>query len=290
LSAADVKNAQAAWAKYLGRQVEEEDEIAPGVTISFVLVPPGKFRMGSPPNEVGRNPWDSNFDTEAQHRVTLTEPFYLGKDEVTQAQYAAVPVAGQASNPSQFKGANLPVESVTWYEAAAYAEALTSRSASRLSYRLPTEAEWEYACRGGRSFLQPFGIGDGTSLSSEQANFDGTDPYGGAAKGKYLRQTRPVGSYRQPNALGLEDMHGNVWEWCADWFGPYPAGDATNPIGTLETRVRTIRGGSWYNHPRNCRAAARGSRYPETRFAHLGFRLTRVPPVGGKSGQAPPAR
>jgi formylglycine-generating enzyme required for sulfatase activity/DNA-binding XRE family transcriptional regulator len=280
VSEEDVQKAQAAWARYLGRQVEEQDEIAPGVKMAFVLVPPGKFLMGSPPAEIddllrqfpdAKREW---FADELQHEVTLTEPFYLGKCAVTQAQYEAL--LGRDKNPSHFKGADLPVESVTWTQAAEYADSLTTKRAAKLLYRLPTEAEWEYSCRGGRSSSKPFGIGDGNSLSSDQANFDGSFPYGGAAPGKYLEKPSPVGSYL-PNAFGLHGMHGNVWEWCADWYGLYPAGNVINPGGPPEGSSRVIRGGSWGSYARRCRAAGRYGIEPGDRLDDLGFRLARVP-------------
>jgi formylglycine-generating enzyme required for sulfatase activity len=268
LTGAAVKAAQVAWATYLGRQVEEEDEIVPGVKMAFVLIPPGKFPMGSPQGEQDRLP------DEVQHEVTLTEPFYLGKCEVTQAQYEAL--VGHDKNPSRFKDADLPVEMVSWTEASAYADALTNKRAGGLLYRLPTEAEWEFSCRGGNASAQPFGVGDGTSLSSDLANFDGRYPYGSAAKGDYLQRTNRVGSYR-PNAFGLNDMHGNVWEWCMDWYGPYPAGKATNPGGPPEGSSRMIRGGGWFNDSGCCRAAIRTRFEPGSRSDYLGFRLARIP-------------
>jgi formylglycine-generating enzyme required for sulfatase activity/tRNA A-37 threonylcarbamoyl transferase component Bud32 len=274
LSTAEVQEAQAAWAKYLGRPVEEEVEIAPGVKMAFVLVPPGKFLMGSPESEKERNP------DEVPHEVTLTEPFYLGRCEVTQAQYAAVQVARQDPDPSFFKGTDLPVEHVNWPEASAYADTLTTKGASGLLYRLPTEAEWEYACRGGRPFSQPFGIGNGTSLSSDQANFNGEHPFGGAAPGKNLQRTSPVGSY-PANAFGLHDMHGNVREWCSDWYGEYLAGKATNPSGPPQGSARVTRGGCWHNRAAYCRASGRGWCEPAGRGDILGFRLVAIP-SGGK--------
>ncbi len=198
----------------------------------------------------------------------------MGKYEVTQAQYKAM--MGMHSNPSPFKGPELPVDSVSWDEATQYADNLTKKHAAGLVYRLPTEAEWEYSCRGGRPRSQPFGIGDGTSLSSDQANFDVNFPRGSAPKGKYLEKTTPVGSY-PPNALGLHDMHGNVWEWCADWYGPYPAGEATNPTGPAQGPSRVLRGGGWGSSNGFCRAASRYACRPGFRFFDLGFRLARVP-------------
>ncbi len=271
VGAADVRRAREAWAKFLGRTVEETIEIASGVKMTFVLVPPGKFRMGSPPDEKERD------DDETLHEVTLTEPFYLGKTEVTQAQYQALGL----DNPSHFKGADRPVEAVSWEEASAWAEQLTKKHGGKHLYRLPTEAEWEYSCRGGRSCSQPFGIGDGCALSSRQANFDGNRPYGGADKGPYLEATCAIGSYRA-NALGLCDMHGNVWEWCQDWYALYPAGAVTNPTGPAEGSDRVVRGGSWLDQGWECRAANRNGRAPARRSGALGFRLALSFPSGVK--------
>jgi formylglycine-generating enzyme required for sulfatase activity/tRNA A-37 threonylcarbamoyl transferase component Bud32 len=289
LSEAEVRQAQAAWAQYLGRQVEEPDELAPGVKMTFVLVPPGKFLMGSSKEEAERNPWEKNFDAEAQHEVTITEPFYLGKYPVTQEEYQAVTHA----NPSYFsaqkagkqKVAGLdtrrfPVEWVSWKEASDYADTLTKKRSNGLLYRLPTEAEWEYSCRGGRSSSKPFGVGDGRALTSREANFNGYFPYGGAAQGPYLERPCPAGSY-DPNALGLRDLHGNVWQWCGDWYGPYPSGKANNPPGSGEGSSRVRRGGCWGYGARHCRAAERYTAGPGVRYYDLGFRLARRSPSGG---------
>jgi formylglycine-generating enzyme required for sulfatase activity len=231
VSAADVQKAQEAWAKYLGRKVEETVEIAAGVKMTFVLVPPGKFLMGSPKDEKERG------EDETLHEVTLTEPFDLAITETTQAQYRALGL----DNPSYFKGNDLPVETVSWEEAQDWAEQLTTKRGDKHQYRLPTEAEWEYSCRGGRSSARPFGIGAGRALSSRQANFDGSEPYGGADKRKSLAATCAVASY-PGNAFGLHDLHGNVWEWCADWHRPYPNGTVINPIGPSEGSSRVIPG------------------------------------------------
>ncbi len=268
MSAADVKRAQAAWAKYLGRQVEEEDEIAPGVTMKFVLVPPGKFLMGSPDGEAERG------KDEVQHEVELTRPFYLAVNDVTQAQYEAA--TGQ--NPSYFKGPSLPVETVSWTEASDFARKLTERAKGGLLYRLPTEAEWEYSCRGGRSSSLPFGIGDGTFLSSLQANFNGNHPYGGAAKGPFLEKTSPVGTY-EANALGLYDMQGNVWQWCADYYGDYPTEKVTNPTGPASGLSRVLRGGGWFLNAWRCRAASRSWFTPGYRSYDLGLTGSESRPV-----------
>jgi formylglycine-generating enzyme required for sulfatase activity len=237
--------------------------------MTFVLVPPGKFRMGSPVDEKDRG------GDETLHDVTLTEPFDLGKTEVTQAQYEAL----TGKNPSHFQGAKRPVEMVSWDEAQDFAARLTKKRGDRHVYRLPTEAEWEYACRGGRPSSQPFGVGDGHTLSSREANFNGNYSYGSAAKGLNLESTCRVGSY-PANALGLFDMRGNVWEWCADWCGPYPRGDATNPPGPSEGSVRATRGGCWNGGAGYCRAAFRGRAAPSYRDFGLGFRLARSIPSG----------
>jgi formylglycine-generating enzyme required for sulfatase activity len=271
VSATEVRKAQAAWAKYLKRDVEETVEIGNGVKMTFVLVPPGKFRMGSPKDEANRS------DEETLHEVTLTEPFYLGKYPVTQEQYEAL----IGKNPSEFKGATFPVEKVSWEEARDYADKLTKKRADRHLYRLPTEAEWEYSCRGGRPSSKPFGIGDGRTLSSHEANFNGNYPYGGAEKGPYLQSTCRVGSY-PANALGLFDMQGNVCQWCADWHGLYPAQEVTNPSGPPEGSDRVIRGGGWCHFARGARAADRGRSTPSNRGNPLGFRLARSIPSDSK--------
>jgi formylglycine-generating enzyme required for sulfatase activity len=268
IRAAEVRRAQEAWARYLGRQVEEEVEVADGIKMTFVLIPPGKFRMGSPQDENEREPFGAD---EALHEVMLTVPFDLGKTEVTQAQYQALGL----ENPSRFKGNDLPVETVRWPEARDWAEKLTIKRGDKYVYRLPTEAEWEYACRGGRSSSRPFGVGDGRTLSSREANFDGNRPYGGAANGPDLESTCAVASY-PANAFGLHDMHGNVWEWCHDWQGPYPGGAVTNPTGPSEGSVRVYRGGSWNSDARYCRAAFRDGLRPSSRTNILGFRLARA--------------
>jgi formylglycine-generating enzyme required for sulfatase activity len=273
---ADLQRAQEEWAAYLGRGVEEHVAIADGVTMIFVLVPPGRFRMGSPEAEADRA------EDETPRAVTLTEPFDLGRCEVTQAQYRALAARSRdgglpEDDPSRFKGAERPVERLSWWEADAFGRALTRLRADGHAYRLPTEAEWEYACRGGRPFAQPFGVGDGRSLSSREANFNGEYAYGAPA-GTSHEETRAVGSY-PPNALGLCDLHGNVWEWCVDRYGPYPAGDAADPTGPRDGARRVARGGGWQSHGRYCRSACRRGEDPDARDFMLGFRLARSIPA-----------
>jgi formylglycine-generating enzyme required for sulfatase activity len=261
---------------YLGRKVEETVEIANGVTMTFVLVPPGRFLMGSPPGEAGREPFQTD---ETLHEVTLKEPFYMGTYEVTQEQYEAL--VGKSNNPSGFKGPVRPVESVGWDDCQAYCRTLTLTLHDKHVYRLPTEAEWEYACRAGRSSHKAFGVGDGESLSSTEANFHGNYPYGGAAKGPYLNGTSKVGSYR-PNALGLYDMHGNVAEWCHDWYGKYPTESVTDPTGPDRGPGRVLRGASWDVFAQYCRSANRAWFLPSRRGSGVGFRLARGIPSDGK--------
>ncbi len=268
VSADVVRRAQEAWAKYLGRDVEEDVEIANGVTMTFVLVPPGKFLMGSPPDETGKN---GRYPNETLHVVTLTEPFDLGKYEVTQAQYAAL----TGKSPSYYKGANRPVEQVTWDEADAFGRGLTKKLSDRHVYRLATEAEWEYSCRGGRPSSEPFGIGDGRSLTPRDANFNNT-----------LGQTSKVGSYAA-NALGLYDMHGNVWEWCADWNEPYPDEAVTNHLRVVGGPFRVARGGCYNEPAAECRSALRQGSPVERRDCWLGFRLARSVPSAGMARVRP---
>ena len=243
------------------------------VGMSFALIPAGSFLMGSPESEADR------YDSEGpQHEVEITQSFSLDIHPVTQKQYKAV----MGNNPSSFSRirgggvANHPVEQVSWEESVEFCRKLSARAEEKSAgraYRLPTEAEWEYSCRGGATSSKPFSFGD--ALSSTQANFDGNHPSGGAAKGRDLQRTTPVGSY-QPNAFGLFDMHGNVWEWCADWFGSYPRTSVKDPAGPPTGERRVLRGGSWCNHGRSCRAACRYHVVPGNRDFSSGFRLVCV--------------
>ncbi len=263
VSADVIRSAQEAWAKYLGRQVEANVKIANGVTMTFVLVPPGKFWMGSPSNELGKN---GRYPNETLHVVTLTEPFDLSKYEVTQAQYQAL----TGKDTSLFKGGERPVESVTWNEADAFGRDLTKERSDEHLYRLATEAEWEYSCRGGRPTSQAFGIGDGRSLTPKDANFN-----------NLVGQTSKVGLYAA-NALGLYDMHGNVWEWCADWNEAYPNEAVTNPFRATGGPYRVARGGCHNEPAPECRSALRQGSPEARRDCWMGFRLARGFPVGSQ--------
>ncbi len=237
-------------------------EINQGERMTFNFCPAGSFMMGSPTSERNRR------ENENQVQVRISQGFWMGQTEVTQRQWAAV----MGSNPSSFKGDGLPVEQVSWEDAQAFIAKL-NQSAARLGgwkYALPSEAQWEYACRAGRN--TPFGIGE--SLSSHEANFDGNYPYGTTQKGPYLGKTANVGSYAA-NAWGLYDMHGNVWEWCADWYGEKLSG-GVDPVGAATGSNRVFRGGSWTGIAQACRAAYRFIFTPGYRDRYLGFRVAAV--------------
>jgi formylglycine-generating enzyme required for sulfatase activity len=233
------------------------------VSLEMLPVAAGSFTMGSPSSEPGR------LYNEAQHRVRITRSYWLGKYEVTQAQWEAV----TGSNPSYFKGASRPVERVTWNAAVEFCATLTEqeRAAGRLPagyrYTLPTEAQWEYACRAGTT--TPFSTGD--NLTTDQANYDGDYPYNGNAKGKNRETTTNVGRF-PANAWGFHDMHGNVYEWCRDWYETSPAG-GDNPLGAASGSRRVGRGGGWISDARRCRSARRYGDLLGLRNDLLGFRL-----------------
>jgi formylglycine-generating enzyme required for sulfatase activity len=251
--------------------------------MKLVLIPPGTFRMGSPEGEDGRDQ-----DEGPQHAVTLTRPFYLSACPVTQAQYQQV----MGSNPSQFSPtgkrkdrvagldtARFPVENVTHEQAEAFCRRLSERSGEQQPnrlYRLPTEAEWEYACRAGTTTPLYFGA----TLSASQANFDGRYPYGAAPRGPFLNRTTAVGSF-PANAFGLYDMHGNVREWCADGYAKdtYQQGPRTDPQAPRGKRSWVIRGGCWDDEGRGCRSAVRREGAPNFGYVQVGFRVAFTPPT-----------
>lgn len=249
------------------------------VGTTLVPIPPGSFMMGSPASETDRT------GDESQVQVTLTRPFWMAAHECTQQEWETV----MGSNPSRFKGPRNPVERVSWKSAMAFCVKLTQMDhdggslAKNLRYSLPTEAQWEYACRAGTT--TPFGVGDGANLDSMQANFDGDAPYGSALKGPARKSTMDVGSF-PPNEWGLHDMHGNVWEWCLDTYGKKLRGgfdpitdDGSSPFRLLLwfCRTRVIRGGSWNNGARSCRSANRSWYVPTDCGNSLGFRVAVVP-------------
>ena len=264
--------------------------ITNSIGMKLSLIPSGEFLMGTPRGES-----QSYTHEKPRHRVRITRPFYLGIYEVTQSEYREQ----MGTNPSHFSvggegkdkvagmdTARFPVENVSWLDAMAFCNELSKREGLRpcygsareviaegTGYRLPTEAEWEYACRAGTTTAFTFG----DRISSTMANFNGTVNYNGSAMGPYLERTAPAGDYR-PNAFGLFDMHGNVREWCSDWIGDkyYAKSPVDNPPGPTQAASRVIRGGGWDNIPSICRSAHRGWVGPGQRNNSLGFRVVRV--------------
>jgi formylglycine-generating enzyme required for sulfatase activity len=233
-----------------------------GVTMPFTYCPPGEFLMGSPTSEKDRQ------ENELQHRVVISKGFWMSVSPVTQAQWRAV----MNNTISYFKGHTHPIECVSWDDTQSYSQELNTQIG--VSVRLPTEAEWEYACRGGTT--TPFYFG--SQLNGTQANIDGNYPYGTTTKGPYLEKTTPVGAYaaKFPHPWGLCDVHGNVWEWCLDWYDEkyYSRSSTTDPrCDDGEQKYRVVRGGSWHNIGRSCRAAARVRYEPANRGFNRGFRL-----------------
>jgi formylglycine-generating enzyme required for sulfatase activity len=254
-------------------------------TLALVQIPAGEFMMGSPEDEEGRNWYQSSsyvdtkgLNVEQQHRVSLST-FYLGQHPVTQAQWRAVaslpPINYELNpDPSHFKGEHHPVEQVTWYEAVEFCHRLSQHTGK--PYRLPSEAEWEYACRAGTT--TPFYCGD--TITPDLANYDGNYSYGSGPKGTYREQTTPVGSFGV-NPWGLADMHGNVLEWCEDHWHPSYDGaprDGSAWVTSGSSNLRLVRGGSWYSDPVGCRSANRDRNFPDGRDYVIGFRVVCAPP------------
>jgi len=241
------------------------EDLGNGVVLEMVAIPGGSFIMGSPEEkEAGR----FNFESP-QHQVTI-QPFYMGKFTITQEQYAAV----MGKNPSHFPGKKRPVEKVNWDDAVEFCAKLSNKTGKK--YQLPSEAQWEYACRAGTK--TPFHFGE--TITTDLANYDGNYTYGSAPKGNYRKETTDVGSF-PANAFGLHDMHGNVWEWCDDkWHENYidAPSDGSSWLGENDN-IKCLRGGSWLYYPKFCRSASRiDSNWAERDF-HLsnhGFRVVCV--------------
>lgn len=245
--------------------------------MKLVRIPAGEFRMGSADDDPG-----GREDERPRHRVRITKPFYLGVYEVTQAEFESVMKINPSTftrkallhdAPPEIDAAKLPVDGVTWHQAVEFCRKISemkSEQAAGRFYRLPTEAEWEYACRAGTTTTFHFG----DALSSTQANFNGAHPYGEAKSGPFLKRTHTVGSY-PPNAFGLYDMHGNLHEWCLDRFGRdyYQNSPADDPRGPDKGSRRVIRGGDWYSDARDCRSAFRYADVPAGKFYALGMRV-----------------
>ncbi len=243
------------------------EDLGGGVILEMVAIPGGSFVMGSPDDEPERN-------NESPRHLVDVAGFLMGKFPVTQAQWRAVAALPKINtdldpDPSQFKGANRPVEQVSWDEAMEFCGRLSKKTGR--NYRLPSEAEWEYACRAGTN--TPFHFGE--TITSDLANYNGNYVYGAAPKGKYRKETTPVGSFKIANAFGLYDMHGNVWEWCADdWHENYEGAPNDGSIWSSSDEIvkRVLRGGSWYFNPRNCRSAFRARNNHGNRYDLIGFR------------------
>ncbi|MBE9208356.1 SUMF1/EgtB/PvdO family nonheme iron enzyme [Nostoc sp. LEGE 06077] len=254
-----------------GRAEFFTEDLGNGVILDMVAIPGGKFLMGSPESEEGR------YDSESpQHNVTV-QPFFMGKFPVTQGQWQAVAAFDKVnidldSDPSYFKGANRPVEQVSWYDAVEFCDRL-SRETCKI-YRLPSEAEWEYACRAGTT--TPFYFGE--TITTELANYNGDYTYGSAPKGEYRQKTTEVGQFLT-NPFGLFDMCGNVWEWCQDeWHENYNNAPTDGSAWLVENdnEYRLLRGGSWYRSPRYCRSANRSRSEGDNRGSFVVFRVVVV--------------
>jgi formylglycine-generating enzyme required for sulfatase activity len=217
------------------------------IDMKLVWIPPGEFQMGSNAD---------TFPTATPiHTVNITKGFYMGIYEVTQEQYQKV----IGTNPSYFKGDdNLPVDTVSWDDAVEFCKKLSQKDGK--AYRLPTEAEWEYACRAGTT--TKFSFGDDESQLGDYAWYNENSG----------KKPHPVGE-KKPNAWGLYDMHGNVWEWCQDWFGSYTSDSQSNPTGPATGTGRVVRGGGWYFIHSSCRVSYRNGTKPVSRYSYNGFRL-----------------
>ncbi len=248
------------------------------VPSDMVRIEGGTYMMGSPEDEAERD------NDEIQHEVTLSG-FYISKTEITQQEYENI----MGVNPSHFKGSDLPVEMVSWFDAIEYCNRRSekeglipvyTRNGDNVSwdriadgYRLPTEAEWEYVCRAGTT--TPFSTGE--NITTNQANYNGNFPYNNNSGGLFKRSTVDVGTY-PPNAWGLFDMHGNVWEWCWDWSGDYNLSDVSDPAGASSGTRRIARGGCWSYYGQDLRSAYRSYAAPTNRGNDLGFRVVRSNP------------
>lgn len=277
-----------------------KEPLGQDINLEMVLIPGGSFLMGSPDDELERS------NSEGPQHLVTVPPFFMGRYPVTQAQWKVVATWPQincelTAKPSHFQGDRRPVEQVSWHDAVEFCDRLSAHTGR--DYRLPTETEWEYACRASpiqtsgtpgsgevrrAGTTTPFHFGE--TITTDLANYDGTDAadgawsgsYGRGPKGIYRQETTEVGSF-PANAFGLCDMHGNVWEWCLDhWHGNYEGapvdGSAWTDNGAKADAARVLRGGSWISYPRYCRSACRFNFLPGLRNDYIGFRVVCVPP------------
>ena len=234
----------------------EYKEVVNTIGVQLLLIPAGTFNSGSPASEKDR------MDDETQHQVTLTKPFYMGRTELTQGQWKKVMGTEPWKGKSFVKeGDDYPAVDVSWDDAVAFCRKLSDMEGR--TYRLPTEAEWEYACRGGTQ--TSFSFGNDEAILSRYAWYDGNLGW----RRRYAHRV----AQKLPNPFGLYDMHGNVWEWCGDWFGDYPSTPLTDPRGPDSGSFRVMRGGSFYHEPDKARCALRNYDAPESRCSDGGFRL-----------------
>jgi formylglycine-generating enzyme required for sulfatase activity len=268
----EAKQRQKETAERLGMPVKRAVDLGDGVRLELVLIPAGEFMMGAKcrPEEIvrrggGEEEW---YQREGpRHRVTVSKPYYMGKYEITQQVWRKV----MDGNPSAFSGDRNPVEQVSWSDGNEFIRKLNEVARGDLTFRLPTEAEWEYACRAGTE--TPFPCRG--AMTTRTANYNGDSAWDGR-KGTNRVSTVPVGSFTS-NRWGLYDMTGNVWEWCEDWHGPYGEASVTDPKGPIGGQFRVLRGGSWSCGPSSCRSAYRGFYYPGEGRDDYGLRVVAVP-------------
>ena len=279
----DINNANVNVEK--NNNINNDNKLSTG-NDGLILIHGGKFLMGSPDNEIQRE------DDETRHEVTVDD-FYISKYELTQKEYEKI----MGNNPSQFKGENLPVENITWYDAIEFCNKLSIKEGlepvytinetevswdkSKNGYRLPTEAEWEYSARAGST--TPFSSKD--SIGADEANFYGHYPYGieenyfsqeklDVKPGEYRQTTVQVGSF-SPNNWGLYDIHGNVREWVFDWYGEYDLSNTSNPTGATQGTLKVNRGGGWNDYAKHMRCSFRGTGEPSQAMNNTGVRIVR---------------
>ena len=245
------------------------EDLGNGVILEMVAIPGGKFMMGSPTSKPERD------DSETPQHPREIAPFFIGKFTITQAQWRAIAALPKIyldldPNPAHYQTENRPVEQISWYDATEFCARLSKKTGR--NYRLPSEAEWEYACRAGTT--TPFHFGE--TINPELANYNGDYTFRDGPKGSDRGLTMPVGSFGVANNFGLYDMHGNIWEWCADpWHKNYqdaPDDGRIWEMGGDRTR-RILRGGSWNYWPRYCQSAVRFRSAPSIRYLSLGFRV-----------------